>query len=249
MSGRVAAVAGVVAGVAAVAVVIGALVAATPLPTPPPAASLALVSPSPSVGPSPSAAPSSAAPSQPAGSDLFHVGELAPPLVVPEVAGGTIDLTRLRGKPVWVNFWGTYCPPCADEFPLMNGYAAQYENEGLVILAINVREDEETAASFAASLQALFPIGLDTQGTAAAAWDAVVLPVHYWIDAEGFIRAGAAGGIGPDQMEEGLATIMGVTPSPGASPGSSSPGTSPAQSPAQSTSPLPSASPAALPAA
>ena len=221
MSGRLAVVAGVTAGLATVAIVIGALVASTPVPTAPPAASLTLVSPSPIAGsPSPSASGEPSAPAASPGA-LFHVGEPAPTLSVPEVGGGTIDLARLRGRPVWVNFWGTYCPACVDEFPLMNGYAARYEAAGLVILAIDVREDEETAAAFATRLGALFPIGLDPQGAAAGAWDATVPPVHYWIDAEGIIRAGAAGGIGPDQMDAGLATILpggGGSPSPGSSP-------------------------------
>ena len=43
---------------------------------------------------------------------------------MPQVGGGTIDLANLKGKPVWVNFMGTDCPPCQDEFPLMNGFAA-----------------------------------------------------------------------------------------------------------------------------
>ena len=73
------------------------------------------------------------------------------PLVVPQVGGGTIDLANLRGKPVWVNFMGTYCPPCVDEFPLMNGFAARYADDGLVVLAIDVEEEEGIVAAFAES--------------------------------------------------------------------------------------------------
>jgi thiol-disulfide isomerase/thioredoxin len=226
MSGRLAVVAGVIAGLATVAIVIGALVAATPVPTAPPAATIAAPSRSAAAPAASASASASAQPSPPSASPgaLFHVGEPAPTLVVPEVGGGTIDLARLRGKPVWVNFWGTYCPPCEAEFPLMNGYAARYEPQGLVILAIDVREDEETAAGFASRLGVVFPIGLDPQGTNATAWDALVLPTHFWIDVEGIIRSGAAGGIGPDQMDVGLATIL---PSSGGSSTSSSPSRSP----------------------
>ena len=42
----------------------------------------------------------------------------------------------------------------------------------------------------------------------AEAWDAIALPVHFWIDAEGIVRDGALGGIGPDVMAEGLETIL-----------------------------------------
>lgn len=235
---------GVIAGLATVAIAIGVLVASTPVPTVPPAATIGIPSASSAVE-SAITSVESVSPSPGASSaGLFHIGEPAPALAVPEVGGGTIDLARLRGRPVWVNFWGTYCPPCVDEFPLMNGYAARYADDGLVILAIDVREDEETAAAFASRLGAVFPIGLDPQGANAAAWDALVLPAHFWIDAGGIIRHGAAGGIGPDQMEAGLATILpSASPAPStASPASPWPA-SPSPAPAGSPSPAAAASP------
>ena len=139
---------------------------------------------------------------------MFHVGEPAPALVVPQVGGGTIDLANLKGQPVWVNFMGTYCPPCIDEFPLMNGFAARYAANGLVVLAIDVKEDEGKVAAFAESLGSTFPLGLDSDGSAQQRWDAIALPVHFWIDKDGIIRDGALGGIGPDIMARGLRTIM-----------------------------------------
>ena len=147
-------------------------------------------------------------PAQSGSAGLFHVGELAPALAVPQVGGGTIDLANLRGQPVWVNFMGTYCPPCLDEFPLMNGFAARYADDGLVVLAIDVKEEEGVVAAFAESLSVTFPLGLDRDGSAQTRWDAVALPVHFWIDKDGIIRDGALGGIGPDIMARGLSSIM-----------------------------------------
>lgn len=138
----------------------------------------------------------------------FHIGEAAPPLSVPQLGGGEISLANLHGRPVWVNFMQTTCPPCVDEFPLMSGFAARYANSGLLVVAIDIREDEGTVASFVRSLNAQFPIGLDSDGSAAQAWDAVALPVHFWIDADGIIRGGALGGIGPDVMAANLNLIL-----------------------------------------
>ncbi len=102
----------------------------------------------------------------------------------------------------------TWCPPCQDEFPLMRGFAARYGGDGLVVLAIDVREDEGTVAGFAQRLDATFPLGLDGDGQAAARWGAIALPVHFWIDAQGIVRDGAAGGIGADAMVRGLQAIL-----------------------------------------
>jgi thiol-disulfide isomerase/thioredoxin len=129
--------------------------------------------------------------------------------------GKTIDLASLKGKPVWVNFMGTYCPPCRDEFPVMSGFQARYADTGLVVLAVDVREETEVVQSFVGATGATFAVALDTNGAAQKAWGAVALPVHYWIDAQGIVRDGALGGIGPDQMAQSLALILpGVTVTP-----------------------------------
>jgi cytochrome c biogenesis protein CcmG, thiol:disulfide interchange protein DsbE len=214
MSPRVAIPAGLLAGVVVAVALLGGVLAFAPEPVPDatPIPSVAIATPMPeptpvgSLGPSPS---TSGAPSGSAAGGLFGVGAPAPPLVVPQVGGGTIDLANLRGQPVWVNFMGTYCPPCVDEFPLMNGFAARYADDGLVILAIDVREEEGVVAAFAESLGAIFPLGLDLDGSAADEWRAAAaLPMHFWIDSEGIVRDGALGGIGPDIMARGVQAIM-----------------------------------------
>lgn len=215
MGPRSSIVAGLFVGVATAVALLAGIIAFIPepdnaTPTDPPPTALPSAEPEP--GGSPSAAPASipASPSAAAtgGSGLFHVGEPAPPLVVPQVGGGIIDLAALRGKPVWVNFMATWCPPCQDEFPLMNGFAARYADEGLVVLAIDVKEEEGLVAAFAQGLAATFPLGLDGDGRVSEAWGAVALPVHFWIDGDGIIRDGSLGGIGPDIMAAGLETIL-----------------------------------------
>ena len=214
MGPRFAIAAGLLAGVGVAAILLLSLLvlapepgaSATPAPSVPQASSpSAPPSHSPAtVAPTGSASASAEAPSGVG----FHVGEPAPALVVPQVGGGTIDLATLKGKPVWINFMATWCPPCRDEFPLMNGFAARYGSTGLVVVAVDVREDEGTVASFAQQLNATFPLGLDSDGTTAGRWGAVALPVHFWIDAKGIVRDGAAGGIGADTMVHGLESIL-----------------------------------------
>jgi cytochrome c biogenesis protein CcmG, thiol:disulfide interchange protein DsbE len=223
---------GLLAGVLVAAGVLAAFVFVGPdpiglRPTPSPTFSLEpSVSPSASAVASGSATPSGSAPAPsgsgapaPSGSGAvqagFHVGEQAPALSVPQLGGGTIDLTALRGKAVWLNFMQTSCPECVDEFPLMNSFKARYSEKGLVVIAVDIREDEGTVASFADRLRATFPFGLDTDGKAQQAWGTYALPIHFWIDKDGIVRAGALGGIGADAMADGVRKIMpGVTITP-----------------------------------
>ena len=233
MGPRISVLAGLVAGVVVALAVLAGVILAVPAPvrpTPtaaPPSASAAAVSPSPSasasVAPSPSASPApsvSAAPS-PSGSPAssaaanFHVGQAAPSLSVGKVGGGTIDLAALTGKAVWVNFMQTTCPPCLDEFPVMSRFSARYADDGLTVLAVDIRESESTVAAFVNRLSPTFPLGLDADGKAQQAWGAYGLPVHFWIDKAGVVRDGALGGIGADVMARGVSAILpGVTVTP-----------------------------------
>ena len=97
----------------------------------------------------------------------------------------------------------------------MNGFAARYADTGLVVVAIHVREGEQTVAPFVSSLNVVFPVGLDEDGSRARTWDVAALPVHYFIDAQGVVRDAALGGIGPDVIARGLQAILpGVTVKP-----------------------------------
>jgi len=222
MLGRLTVIIALAAGIATVAVAALAIVTLAPDIVRPAVTQPPIVLPAPSRATAPPVAsaspgPPSGSPGPPSGSpaNAFRVGQPAPQLHLVRVGGGTIDLAALRGKPVWVNFMGTYCASCRDEFPLMNGFAARYASAGLQVVAVDVNEDEATIASFARQLNVTFPIGLDPDGSASQTWGAVVLPVHYWIDAKGVIRDGAYGGLGPDIMAVGLSRIMpGVTVSP-----------------------------------
>jgi cytochrome c biogenesis protein CcmG, thiol:disulfide interchange protein DsbE len=211
MGPRTTVLAGLAAGVATAIVLLFVAVIVLPEPvgtgaSSPSPESSARAGPSASVG---STAGPSASVAASIGTIGFHVGEPAPELAVPQLGGGQISLATLRGHPVWVNFMQTTCPPCIDEFPLMNGFFARYATAtGLVVVAVDVREDDGLVTAFAQSLDATFPVGLDTNGNAALAWDAVALPVHFWIDPDGVIRAGALGGIGPDVMAKNLQTIL-----------------------------------------
>jgi thiol-disulfide isomerase/thioredoxin len=196
--------AGIIAGVALIAVVAALL--------PPPAMPVATASPTTSgAPPAPSGSPSGSlagTASPDTGQANFHVGQPAPPLRLPQLGGGEINLANLRGTPVWVNFMATWCPPCRDEIPLMNSFAVRYAEDDLVVIAVDVREDVGTVNAFVQELTVTFPVGLDEDGAAQQDWGAFALPVHFWIDRDGIVRDGALGGIGPDLMVAALEKIL-----------------------------------------
>lgn len=226
MQPRLAVVAGFVAGAVVGVALLATAVAVAPIVEPPltPVGG-SVVPPSPQASPlgsrageatSPSPTPSSVpSPTTSFLGQEFMVGEAAPPLVLPQLGGGTIDLANLRGRPVWLTFMATWCPSCREELPRMALAAARHAREGLVVLAVDVGEDEGTVAAYFSTLGLSLPVGLDRDGAAMRRWRVLALPVHFWVDADGVVRFGALGGIGPDVMAEGLGTIL-----PGGSAGS-----------------------------
>jgi thiol-disulfide isomerase/thioredoxin len=228
MGGKTAIALGLVAGLVAGGVIVAGVIALTPAtpPVSPVITQTPAISATPSMSGAPTGTPSQSpaestppaatssvppatgTPSAPSQSEAFGIGEPAPRLVLPLVGGGQLDLADYRGKPVWVNFMATWCPSCVDELPSMAGFAARYEDTGLVTLAVDAREDEAAVTAFFEDLGVDLPVGLDSDGKASAEWGAIALPVHYWIDADGIVRDGALGGIGPDGMARGLQTIL-----------------------------------------
>lgn len=103
-------------------------------------------------------------------------------------------LSDLRGRPVIVNFWATWCPPCREEMPSMQRAWQKLQPEGVTLLAINVGEDPDTVFQFTANYPVAFPILFDREGTVSGAWPIRGLPTTFVIDPEGRMVYRAIGG-------------------------------------------------------
>jgi len=66
-----------------------------------------------------------------------------PDPVLIDLAGYQKVLAELRGKPLWVNFWATWCEPCRDEYPIVNQLAKKYAAQGLVVIGVSLDDDGE----------------------------------------------------------------------------------------------------------
>ncbi|NWG39788.1 MAG: TlpA family protein disulfide reductase [Hydrogenophilaceae bacterium] len=120
----------------------------------------------------------------------------APDLVLNDLDGRQVNLARLKGKVVVVNFWATWCPPCRREFPSMERLRDNMSGKPLVILAVNEGETADTVEQFVSTLdmQPAFPILLDLNGGAMASWPVRGLPTTYVIDKKGRMAYQAIGG-------------------------------------------------------
>src|SRR5690606_38767673 len=99
--------------------------------------------------------------------------------------GDTVSLADFRGRPVEVNFWATWCPPCVEELPAFQQVA---DEGGATVLAINVGETSAEAAGFLRRHQINLPVALDPQGSMVSRYQVAVLPQTFFIDAGGVVR-------------------------------------------------------------
>ena len=77
-------------------------------------------------------------------------GKPAPPFTLRRIdTGETVTLEQLKGKPLVVNFWATWCGPCRQEMPLLDQLYGKYKQAGLVMLSVNVDENAEPAIEMA----------------------------------------------------------------------------------------------------
>ncbi len=118
----------------------------------------------------------------------------APPFTLPTLRGEPVSLGDYRGKPLIVNFWATWCPPCIAEMPSMDRAFALLKEDGIGMLAINVGETKEKVEEFLASHPAAFPVLLDPKMEVHASWRIRGMPTTYVLDGEGRMIYIAEGG-------------------------------------------------------
>ena len=118
----------------------------------------------------------------------------APAFELPDLDDNLHKLSDYRGKPLIVNFWATWCPPCRKEMPSMERAWEKIESEGIGMVAINVGEDFDTIFGFSGEIDMSFPLLIDPTGKEPVRWPIRGLPTTYVINPKGEIVYQAIGG-------------------------------------------------------
>jgi cytochrome c biogenesis protein CcmG, thiol:disulfide interchange protein DsbE len=123
-------------------------------------------------------------------------GFLAPDFTLETADGRAISLSSLRGQPVLLNIWASWCGPCRAEMPAIERVFQEYKVKGLNILAINATSQDQIsqALSFVRENNLTFPILFDEQGDVNRQYNVQALPTTFFIDANGIIKEVVIGG-------------------------------------------------------
>lgn len=117
--------------------------------------------------------------------DRVKEGSNAPNFVLQSVDGERIELKDLKGKGVFLNFWGTWCGPCKQEFPYMANQYEVFKDRGVEIVAVNVAESKIAVKNFMESYGVNFPVAMDKDRQVTEAYDITPLPTTFLINPEG----------------------------------------------------------------
>lgn len=118
---------------------------------------------------------------------------LAPDFALKDPEGRTLRLTDYRGKPVILNFWATWCPPCREEMPSIQRAYEALKADGIAVIAINVGEDLGTIEQFLEDEPVDFALPMDTDSKVAQRYPMRGLPATFVIDPQGRLAFSAMG--------------------------------------------------------
>ena len=119
-----------------------------------------------------------------------EIGNLAPDFQLDNLNGQPVSLNDFRGKPVLINFWATWCPPCRSEMPFIQDTFTdkKWIDEGLVVLAIDIGESPSTVREFVKNYGLTFPVLLDSTRDVSLEYYIRGIPTTFFIDREGIIQ-------------------------------------------------------------
>ena len=136
--------------------------------------------------------------------------DTAPDFTVTDKDGKQVKLSDMKGKPVVINFWATWCHFCKVEMPDIEAMYQKYGNE-VEFMIVNMtdgqRETVDTAKKFIKDEGFTFPVYFDTLYSASYNYNVTSLPATYFVNAEGQLVAAARGAVNAETLEEGINMI------------------------------------------
>lgn len=136
------------------------------------------------------------------------VGRVAPEFRLTSLGGTTVDLASLRGRPVVLNFWASWCIPCRDEAPLLRAAQERYATRDVAFLGIVYQDSAASAKAFVDHYGIAYPSLLDPDGRTALDYGVYGIPETYFIAADGAIRAKQIGPLDAASLERQIGEAL-----------------------------------------
>jgi len=134
-----------------------------------------------------------------------RVGAEAPDFTLTDLSGKEVNLKSLRGQPVMINFWATWCPPCRSEIPtIAQTYSKTHKPGSYEILGVATQSDAPTVQAFAKEFGMNFPVLPDNDNRVSDLYHILPIPTSFLIDKDGIIRDMQVGPVDAAKLQKWL---------------------------------------------
>jgi thiol-disulfide isomerase/thioredoxin len=137
-------------------------------------------------------------------------GDPMPEVAWPDLQGNLVRVSDYTGRPVLINTWATWCPPCKSEMPLLDRFYQQYKDQGLVVLAVNGSEEPDKVSKFIQESKFSFPVLLDVTGEAISKLGIVNFPTSILVGRDGMVKYIYIGEITEKTLREVIIPLLGL---------------------------------------
>ena len=134
-------------------------------------------------------------------------GDAAPAFKLKTLDGKPLSLEKYAGKPVYLDFFASWCAPCREETPNIIKLYNQHKKAGLVVLGLDMNEVSDRAQGFSDQFKIPFPVAIANQKVLDS-YGVIALPVHVFIDKAGKVKTYRLGEMSSDQIEAAIKEIL-----------------------------------------
>ena len=137
-----------------------------------------------------------------------EIGALVPPFDMIDIRNRRFSLAALRGSPLVINFWATWCAPCVNEMPRLEAAYEQHRSDGLRMIGINVNEPVTDVVSWAQHFKITYDLLVDNDGRLAYTYMVRNLPMTLFVGRDGIVRQIVIGEVSDAQLTNELDALL-----------------------------------------
>jgi peroxiredoxin len=137
-----------------------------------------------------------------------RIGKPISDFTLTDINGATHKMSDYAGRPVLINAWATWCPPCKAEMPALHDFYLKHKAEGFELLAVNSGESQAAVQQFIDQKGFTFPALLDTNKDVLDGLGVSGLPTSIFVGRDGTVKTIHVGGLTPDAIEKQLTPLL-----------------------------------------
>jgi cytochrome c biogenesis protein CcmG/thiol:disulfide interchange protein DsbE len=120
----------------------------------------------------------------------------------------TIHLAAVKGHPIVINFWASWCDACRAEEPVLEAAWQKYRGQGVLFIGVAIEDQQQAGTDFLRQYGVTFPSGPDPTGTIAVAYGIIGVPETVFIDRHGLVRSKVNGALDDGTLDRTLQALL-----------------------------------------